>query len=126
VWSGDRVRRDAAGLLHFVGRRDAMIKTAGMRVSPQEIEDAVLATGLVREAVALGLPNVDLGQAIHLVATPAGDRDTLIAALARDLPNFMLPRMVHWRDALPLTPNGKIDRTGLYRELSALGDKPAP
>ena len=126
VWSGDRVRRDGAGLLHFVGRRDAMIKTAGMRVSPQEIEDAVLATGLVREAVALGLPHVDLGQAIHLVATPAGDSDTLIAALARDLPNFMLPRLVHWRDALPLTPNGKIDHAGLYRELSALADKPVP
>jgi acyl-CoA ligase (AMP-forming) (exosortase A-associated) len=132
VWSGDRVRRDRAGLLHFVGRRDAMIKTAGMRVSPQEIEDAALATGLVHEAVALGLPHADLGQAIHLVATPlAGAARTapmqaLMAALATDLPNFMVPRAVHWRDALPLTPNGKIDRTGLYRELSALVDKPTP
>lgn len=126
VWSGDRVRRDHMGLLHFVGRRDAMIKTAGMRVSPQEIEDAALATGLVREAVALGLPHPELGQAIHLVATPAGDADSdaLIAALVRDLPNFMLPRGVHWRDMLPLTPNGKHDRASLYRELSGLGDKP--
>ena len=128
VWSGDRVRRDAAGLLHFVGRRDAMIKTAGTRVSPQEIEDAAMATGLVREAVALGLPHADLGQAIHLVATPTGepDSDLLIAGLTRELPNFMVPRGVHWRDTLPLTANGKHDRAGLYRELSALVDKPAP
>ncbi len=128
VWSGDRVRRDAAGLLHFVGRRDAMIKTAGTRVSPQEIEDAALVTGLVREAVALGLPDADLGQVIHLVATraPGASHDALIAALARELPNFMMPRQVHWRDALPLTANGKTDRAGLYRELSALSDKPGP
>lgn len=124
VWSGDRVRRDASGLLHFVGRRDAMIKTAGNRVSPQEIEDAALATGLVVEAVVLGLPDADLGQAIHLVVSGASDSGALIAALARDLPNFMVPRAVHWRDALPLNPNGKIDRAALYRELSALPDKP--
>ena len=125
VWSGDRVRRDDAGLLYFVGRRDAMIKTAGNRVSPQEIEDAAQATGFVAQAVALGLPDGDLGQAIHLVASPTGAPDSvaLIAAMARDLPNFMVPRAVHWRDALPLNPNGKIDRAVLYRELSALQDK---
>ena len=127
VWSGDRVRRDAAGLLHFVGRRDAMIKTAGTRVSPQEIEDAALATGLVHEAVALGLPHADLGQAIALVAVgvPGADRAALIPALARELPAFMIPRVLDWRDALPQTANGKLDRAGLYRELSALADKPA-
>jgi len=126
VWSGDRVRRDHAGLLHFIGRRDAMIKTAGNRVSPQEIEHAALATGLVAEAVALGLPDADLGQAIHLVASPTGAPDSaaLIAALARDLPNFMVPRGLHWRDGLPVGANGKLDRAGLYRELSALADKP--
>jgi acyl-coenzyme A synthetase/AMP-(fatty) acid ligase len=67
VWSGDRVRRDADGLLYFAGRRDAMIKSAGNRISPQEIEEAALATGLVAEAVALGMPDERLGQAVHLV-----------------------------------------------------------
>lgn len=127
VWSGDRVWRDAAGLLHFVGRRDAMIKTAGTRVSPQEIEDAAMATGLVHEAVALGLPHADLGQAIALVAVaaPGADRAALIPELARELPTYMIPRVLDWRDALPQTANGKLDRAGLYRELSALADKPA-
>ena len=126
VWSGDRVKRDNAGLLYFVGRRDGMIKTAGNRVSPQEIEDAALATGLVGEVVAFGVPDGDLGQVIHCVASPAASADTgaLIAAMARDLPGFMVPRMVHWRDRLPLNANGKIDRAALYRELSGLVDKP--
>lgn len=122
VWSGDRVRRDGAGLLHFAGRRDAMIKTSGNRVSPQEVEDAAVATGLVAEAVALGLPDPALGQAIHLVARAAGDAMqaavSLPGALAQALPNFMVPRVIHWRDEMPLSPNGKLDRTGLYQELS--------
>ena len=57
VWSGDRVKYDADGLLYFVGRCDAMIKSAGNRISPQELEDAARATGLVAEAVALGVPD---------------------------------------------------------------------
>ncbi len=123
VWSGDRVRRDPAGLLHFVGRRDAMIKTSGNRVSPQEIEEAALATGLVVEAVALGVADAALGQAIHLVARPAPQvgqaaaAAALLPALGRELPNFMLPRAVHWRETMPLSANGKLDRVALAAEL---------
>jgi acyl-CoA ligase (AMP-forming) (exosortase A-associated) len=118
VWSGDRVRRDARGLLHFVGRRDAMIKTSGNRVSPQEVEDAAVATGLVAEAVALGLPDAALGQAIHLVVR--GDQanaEELRARLVRELPNFMVPKVVHWRESLPVSPNGKLDRVALAAQL---------
>ncbi|MCW1381697.1 acyl-CoA ligase (AMP-forming), exosortase A system-associated [Novosphingobium sp. KCTC 2891] len=121
VWSGDRVRRDVEGLLHFVGRRDAMIKTSGNRVSPQEVEEAAVATGLVAEAVALGLPDPQLGQAIHLVARAAGDparaAAELIPALTRSVPNFMVPRHVHWREAMPVSPNAKLDRVALAAEL---------
>ncbi|RXZ65763.1 acyl-CoA ligase (AMP-forming), exosortase A system-associated [Pelagerythrobacter rhizovicinus] len=119
VWSGDRVRRDAEGLLYFVGRRDAMIKSAGNRISPQEIEDAAIATGLVAEAVALGVPDERLGQAVHLVVrAAAGAKDAeerLPKALAKDLPNFMHPKIIHWRETLPINPNGKLDRTGIAR-----------
>jgi acyl-coenzyme A synthetase/AMP-(fatty) acid ligase len=121
VWSGDRVRRDADGLLYFAGRRDAMIKSAGNRISPQEIEDAALATGLVIEAAAIGVPHARLGQAVHLVVR-GSDSDTARAELPkrlqRDLPNFMQPQMIHWRDAMPLNPNGKIDRSALQAELN--------
>ena len=122
VWSGDRVRRDGDGLLYFVGRRDAMIKVLGQRISPQEIEDAALATGLVAECAALGLPDEALGQAVHLVAraAPGGDgepTDKLLAALRRDLPAYMLPQEVHWRAELPRGATGKLDRAGLKREL---------
>jgi len=121
VWSGDRVRRDDEGLLYFVGRRDAMIKSAGNRISPQEIEEAALATGLVAEAVAIGVPDPRLGQAVHLVVRAAeetSDAETeLPRKLMAELPNFMQPKVIHWRPALPVGPNGKIDRAGLAAEL---------
>jgi acyl-CoA ligase (AMP-forming) (exosortase A-associated) len=123
VWSGDRVRRDADGLLYFVGRRDAMIKSAGNRISPQELEEAALATGLVAEAVALGIPDERLGHAIHLVVRARPDapeaETELPKRLMQDLPNFMQPKVIHWREAMPISPNGKIDRTGLFAELAA-------
>lgn len=121
VWSGDRVRRDAQGLLYFAGRRDAMIKSAGNRISPQELEEAAIATGLVAEAVALGVADARLGQAVHLVVRGAADpaaRAELPKRLQRDLPNFMQPQHIHWRDAMPINPNGKIDRTALQAELN--------
>ena len=120
VWSGDRVRRDVDGLLYFAGRRDAMIKSAGNRISPQEIEDAAIATGLAAEAVALGVADARLGQAVHLVVRGIEDdaaRAGLPRLLQRELPNFMQPQHIHWRDAMPLNPNGKIDRTALQVEL---------
>jgi acyl-CoA ligase (AMP-forming) (exosortase A-associated) len=121
VWSGDRVKREESGLLYFVGRRDAMIKSAGNRISPQEIEEAAIATELVAEAVALGLPDDRLGHSVHLVVRGTSDPDeqsTLPKALLKELPNFMQPQVIHWREAMPLNPNGKIDRTALYRELA--------
>ena len=125
VWSGDRVMRAEDGLLYFVGRRDAMIKSAGNRISPQELEDAARATGLVAEAIALGVPDARLGHAVHLVVrarASVGDGDKqaeLAHLLAKELPNFMQPKVIHWRDSMPLNPNGKIDRTALMAELAA-------
>ena len=120
VWSGDQVRADEQGLLYFVGRADAMIKTSGNRVSPTEVEEAAIASGAAAEAVALGYPDHRLGEAIALVLR--GDRaaePALRAHLKRELPNFMQPSAILWRDELPRSPNGKIDREALKQALMA-------
>ena len=49
---------DEEGFLYFVSRRDNMIKTSGYRVSPTEVEEVVYASGLVSEAVAIGVPDM--------------------------------------------------------------------
>ena len=123
VWSGDTVVRDEEGFLYFVGRIDDMIKTSGYRVSPTEIEEVVYDSGLVRDAVALGLPDPKLGQRVVLVVSaPDGadlDRAMLLAALKRELPPYMLPREIVVRPALPRSPNGKFDRNLLRQELTS-------
>lgn len=122
VWSGDTVRRDAEGYLYFVGRADDMIKTSGYRVSPSEVEEVVYASGLVGEAVAVGVPHPLLGQAIALLATRAPhlvvDEALLLASCKARLPNYMLPAFIELRhEPLPRNPNGKIDRKRLASEL---------
>ncbi len=118
VWSGDTVVRDAAGLLRFVGRDDEMIKSAGNRISPTEIEEAVVAGGETVEAVALGVPDMRLGQAIIVVARGDGSREAdLRARLRRDLPGFQQPARYEWRDDLPRNANGKLDRAALKVEV---------
>ena len=123
VWSGDTVVRDATGLLRFVGRDDEMIKTAGNRVSPTELEEAAIASGGMAEAVALGAPDERLGQEIWLVGRAAAPLDVAQAEerlsdyLRTTLPNFMQPRRVLWRDSLPRGPNGKLDRAAIRQEL---------
>lgn len=119
VWSGDRVRRDGDGLFYFVGREDAMIKTSGNRVSPTEVEEAAVASGAATEAVALGVPDDRLGEAIALVVRGSGPDDALRAYLRRELPNFMQPAHILWREELPRSPNGKLDREAIKSELSA-------
>lgn len=113
VFSGDTVRRDADGFLYFVGRRDEMIKTSGYRVSPTEVEEAVHASGLVREVLAVGVAHETLGQVIHVAAVAVDIADTaaLLAHCRAQLPGYMVPTAVHWSpEPLPRNPNGKLDR----------------
>jgi acyl-CoA ligase (AMP-forming) (exosortase A-associated) len=118
VWSGDRVVSDEEGLLYFVSRADAMIKTSGNRVSPTEIEEAAVSSGLAAEAVALGVPDPRFGENIALVVRGRReDEAALRAHLKRELPNFMQPSAILFRDELPRNPNGKIDREWLKKDL---------
>lgn len=120
VWSGDTVVADADGLLRFVGRDDEMIKSAGNRISPTEIEDAVLSGGETREAVAIGVSDPRLGQAIVVVARGDGTREAeLRARLRRELPSFQQPQRYVWRADLPRNANGKLDRSALKAEITA-------
>jgi len=121
VWSGDAVITDEEGFIYFVGRKDEMIKTSGYRVSPTEIEEVAYATGLVRDAVALGVEDATLGQRVLLVVTAAAakfDTDSLLDDMKSKLPLYMVPSLVEVRDEIPRSPNGKFDRALLREELT--------
>ena len=120
VWSGDRLVKGEDGLLRFRGRDNAMIKVSGNRISPNEIEDAAMASGAVRQALAFGIADDQLGQSVMLIAVASGEHaeSRLRAYFTAELPAFMRPREIIWRDSLPLGPTGKLDRAALVRDFT--------
>jgi len=104
-------------LLYFVSRDDAMIKSSGNRISPTEIEEIAVESGIVAEAVALGVPDERLGHAIRLFVRPVDNgaanesvTEQLANYLRQNLPNFMHPRDIVLLSEFPKNPNGKLDR----------------
>lgn len=114
VYSGDLVRRDADGFLYFNGRRDGLIKTQGYRVSPEEVEELVISTGLVREACAFGVPDQEVGERIVAVVVPRevdeGAVNQIRASCLENGPPYLVPQVIRLAQELPKTPSGKIDR----------------
>lgn len=124
VWSGDVVYRDEEGFLYFVGRNDEMIKTSGYRVSPHEVEEVAYETGLVRDAVAVGVNDSRIGQSIVLLVCAAKgmqvEPDALLTEFRRRVPLFMVPGQIVFRESLPRLPSGKFDRAALREEFKQL------
>lgn len=122
--SGDSVVEDGDGYFRFLGREDATIKTQGFRVSPTEVEAALMGTGAFRQAAVIGLPDAGLGQRVHAVTVAAGegapDAD-ILASLRRALAPHMVPRAIERVARLPLTPNGKVDYKRLLAERAGDG-----
>ncbi|WOB47938.1 AMP-binding protein [Xanthomonas hydrangeae] len=112
VWSGDVVRRDVEGYLYFIGRTDEMLKVSGHRISPTEVETALLAMPGVLEAAVFGMPDERLGQTIVacVVLQAATGMEQLPALCRKQLPAYMQPASLVCMDALPRNGNGKIDR----------------
>lgn len=119
--TGDLGRFDADGDLFLVGRKSAMIKSAGERIIPEEIERVLESSPRVKEAVVVGVPDPLYGQRVvaHvLLADAAGsDNDETIAALrAHCLERIPLPRAPReyriWAD-FPRRANGKPDRPAI-------------
>ena len=111
VFSGDLVKRDAQGRLYYVGRRDRVIKTLGMRVSPDEIADVLYASGHVAEGI-VGTEEDDV-RGTRIIAYVVLKPESTLAALEgfckRELPRHMQPARYEVRDELPRTTSGKFD-----------------
>ncbi|MEU9337996.1 amino acid adenylation domain-containing protein [Streptomyces sp. NPDC048290] len=120
--TGDLARRDEDGTLHYVGRRDQMVKIRGHRVELGEIEAALLSMESVADA---GVAVVGSGfeARLHAVVVPAGAQSPSLLAVKRHcaqrLPTYMIVDRMSVCADLPRTPNGKLDRRGLVRALEA-------
>ncbi len=116
--TGDSGRLDADGYLHLEGRIKELINRGGEKISPHEVEDALLRHPAVAEAVAFSLPDAKYGEtvgAVVVLEVPV-DPQELRAHCATQLAAFKVPDRIVIADAIPKGPTGKIQR----RHMAAL------
>jgi acyl-coenzyme A synthetase/AMP-(fatty) acid ligase len=118
VWrTGDRVAEDDDGYLHFEGRADDVIISAGYRIGPFEVESALVEHTAVAEAAVVAAPDDERGAVVRAVVVLRDGFDPS-PRLARDLQDhvraqtapYKYPRIVDFADELPKTPSGKVRR----------------
>ena len=118
--TGDQVREDEDGFLHFEGRADDVIISAGYRIGPFEVESALVSHGADAEAAAVSAPDEERGAVVRAVVV-LRDGAHGSAALVRELQDhvkeqtapYKYPRIIEFADALPKTASGKVRRADL-------------
>ncbi len=117
--SGDIGYMDEEGYVYLVDRKKDMIITGGYNVYASEVEHCLNSHPAVQNAVVVGLPDPDWGEAVCAVVLPGSDRevstDELILQCKQHLARHKVPKKVYLTDELPLSPAGKV----LRREVRA-------
>ena len=115
--TGDRARMDEDGYFWFIGRADDVIKTAGERIGPFEVESALVEHPAIVEAGVIGKPDPIRGEIIKaFVSLKKGYKpsteleDDLKKFIKKRLAGHAYPREIEFRDSLPKTRSGKIIR----------------
>jgi D-alanine--poly(phosphoribitol) ligase subunit 1 len=110
--TGDQVRYDADGNLHFVSRVDDQVKIMGHRVEPGEVDAALSKLLPSGHALTLAKRTGDTVRLFTFIDTVA-DHSALMHELRRTLPAYMLPERIIHVDLMPMTAHGKLDRKAL-------------
>jgi acetyl-CoA synthetase len=120
VRTGDLAVRDVDGYYFYRGRTDDLIKSAGFRIGPAEIEDCLASHPAVADCGVIGIPDPARGQVVKAfvqLRAPPADAGALERALqdhvrAR-LGGYKVPRAFAFVDELPVTTSGKVSRKAL-------------
>lgn len=115
---------DADGYLYVFGRQDDVIVRGGENLSPGEIEDVLLRHPAVREAVVVGVPDVDWGEkvvaAVVVTAGASVTEEELRTHVRATLRSARTPERIDFRASLPTTDTGKVLRREVRSELTRL------
>jgi amino acid adenylation domain-containing protein len=121
--TGDMVTLDADGNYLYLGRQDGMIKTCGYRVELGEIEAVLYRHPAIREVAVLPVPDEVFGHRLRAVISlyegAALTRTEVATFCSQQLPHYMVPDVIEFREALPKTSTGKTDRLSLARSFSS-------
>ena len=119
--TGDRGTLDLDGFLTVGGRLDEVINRGGEKVSPTEVESALMEHPAVTGAVAFGVPHETLGQeiaaAVTLAAEAAASEADLRSHLGDRVAPFKVPRRLAVLPELPVGPTGKPLRAHMAERL---------
>jgi acetyl-CoA synthetase len=126
VWThGDWASVDEDGYWFLHGRSDDTLNIAGKRIGPAELESAAIATGIVAEAAAVGVPHEVKGEVAWIFCVASGDErdgDRVATAVTDALGKAFKPDRIVWVTALPKTRSAKIVRRAVRAR--ALGEDP--
>ncbi|HEY8584233.1 MAG TPA: AMP-dependent synthetase, partial [Capillimicrobium sp.] len=118
--TGDLVDVDEDGYLWFRGRADDVIVSAGYRIGPTEVEDALLGHAAVADAAVVGAPDAERGEVVRAVVVlregwaPSPDLVRELQDHAkRETAPYKYPRQVDFAAELPRTASGKLRRAAL-------------
>ncbi len=118
--SGDIGFIDPEGYLHASGRKKSMIKSGGISIFPEEIEEVLLGHPQVEEVAVVGFNNQEWGEAVKaMVVLKKGETcepETVIRFCKERLATYKAPKLVEFVPKLPRTGLGKIDRARLNRK----------
>jgi amino acid adenylation domain-containing protein len=119
--TGDQGRLDDEGYLFISGRTKEILNRGGEKISPREIDEALLEHPAVAEALAFAVPDARLGEdvaaAVVLKPGTAASEAELREFASRRLADFKVPRRIVLLDELPKGPTGKPQRIGLAAKL---------
>ncbi len=119
--TGDVGYQDAQGYLYITGRESDMYISGGSNVYPREIEEKILAAGLVKEVCVLGVPDPMWGEVGVMVGVlkdgTQWDPDAFQAWLDANVARYKHPRQFIIWPELPKSGYGKITKKIIYQEL---------
>ncbi|MDZ7719323.1 MAG: amino acid adenylation domain-containing protein [Balneolaceae bacterium] len=121
--TGDLVKEDQDGLLHFIGRKDRQIKTRGHRVELNEVEETIARYAEIKHVACY---SCKLDEINEIFATVVLEKDASLDELQQNihksLPKYSIPKLILETDEIPRTSAGKVNYKALIHNIETIYD----
>jgi acyl-CoA synthetase (AMP-forming)/AMP-acid ligase II len=119
--TGDQGVMDAEGYVSITGRLKEIINRGGEKISPREVDEALMDHAAVAQVVCFGMPHAKLGEDVAAVVVlregAAASERELQDFVSQRLADFKVPRKILFMDEIPKGATGKLQRIGLAQKL---------